>query len=80
LFDIAVTLDPHADRHALARTDQAGHDRHVIAEHAMKHERLVALIDQRCDMAAIDRLMNIGELILRAQPVQVLAEGFTFVH
>ena len=74
VLDLAIGLA--AERHdgALARADDAGHHRHVVADHVMEIERGARLIDQRGDVADVHRLMQIDELAGLPQPVEELAE------
>jgi hypothetical protein len=76
LLDLGEGLT--AERHggALAGADDAGHHRHGVADHVVEIERRFRLIDQRGDMADIDRLMQVDELAVLLQPVEELAEVF----
>ena len=76
LLDLGESLA--AERHggALAGADDAGHHRHRVADHVMEIERGLGLIDQRGDVADIDRLMQVDQLALLPQPVEELAEIF----
>jgi hypothetical protein len=75
-LDLAVARAP--DRHggALARADEAGDDRDVVADHVVKTERGLGLVGERGDMADVDRLMQVDQLALLAQPIEKLAEIF----
>ena len=76
VLDLAISLA--AERHdgALARADDAGDHRHVVADHLMEKERGLGLVDQRRDVADIDRLMQVDKLARLPQPVEELAEIF----
>ena len=67
-----------AERHgrALLGADDAGHDRHVVADDLMEEERGLGLIHQSGDMADVDRLVQVDEFALLPQPVEKLAEVF----
>ncbi len=67
-----------AERHggALAGADDAGDDRHVVADDVMEKQRGLGLIDQRGDVADIDRLVQVDELAILPQAVEELAEVF----
>ena len=56
--------------------DDAGHHRHVVADHVMEIERGLGLVDQRGDMADVDRLVQVDELAVLPQAVEELAEVF----
>jgi hypothetical protein len=73
-LDIAIGLRAHADHGALARADDAGHDRHVVADDVVEQQRLVRLIDQGGDMADVDRLLEVDQLVLFPQAVEELPE------
>ena len=74
VLDLAIGLA--AERHdgALARADDAGDHRHVVADHLVEIERGLGLIDQRRDVADVDRLMQVDELAGLPQAVEELAE------
>ena len=46
----------------------------------MEEQRLVRLIDERCDVAAVDRVFDVFEFARGAQAFEQPAEGFAFVH
>ena len=74
VLDLAVGLA--AERHdgALARADDAGDDRHVVADHLVEIERGLGLVDQGGDVADVDGLVQVDELAGLPQPVEELAE------
>ncbi len=74
VLDLLVGLAAHSDDGALARPDDAGHHRNLVADHVVEEERGLGLIDQRRDMADVDRLVQVDELARLAQPVEELAE------
>ena len=80
LLDVGVTFHAEADRDALARANQARHDRDVVAHDVMKQQRLVRLVDERRDVAAVDRVFDVLELARGAQAFQQSAKRFAFVH
>src|SRR5262249_50829790 len=59
---------------ALARADDAGDDRHVVADHLVEVERGLRLVHQGRDVADVDRLVQVDELARLAQTVEELAE------
>jgi hypothetical protein len=61
---------------ALARADEAGDDRHVIADHVVEKERRLRLVDQGGDMANVDRLMQVDQFAVLPQSIEELAEVF----
>ncbi len=73
-FDLAEISA--AERHdgTLASADNAGDDRHVVADHVVEIERRLRLVDQRRDVADIDRLMQVDKLAVLPQAVEKLAE------
>ena len=74
VLDLAEGLA--AERHdgALFRADDAGDHRHVVADHVVEIERGLGLVDQRGDVADIDRLVQVDEFADLPQPVEELAE------
>ncbi len=56
------------------RADDAGDDRHVVADHLVEEERGLGLIDQGGDVADVHRLVQIDQFSRLPQPVQELAE------
>jgi hypothetical protein len=74
LLDFRIGLA--AERHdgPLTRADDAGDDRHVVADDIVEKERGFRLIDQRGDVTDVDRLVQIDELAGLAQPVEELAK------
>jgi hypothetical protein len=76
VLDLAISLGAKPHHRALARTDDAGDDRHVVADHVVEEERGLRLIHQRRDVADVDRLMQVDKLAGLPQPVEELAEVF----
>jgi hypothetical protein len=76
LLDLGKILAAQRHGGALARADDAGHHRHVVADHVMEKERGLGLIDQRRDVADIDRLVQVDQLAVLAQAIEKLAEIF----
>ncbi len=76
LLDLAEGLA--AERHggALARTDDAGDDRHAVTDDVMEEQRGLGLIDQGGDVADVDRLAQIDQFAIVPQAVEELAEVF----
>ena len=74
MLDLAEVLAAHRHGGALFRADDAGNHRHVVADHLVEIERGLGLIDQRRDVADVDRLVQVDELARLPQPVQELAE------
>ena len=76
VLDLPIGLA--AERHdgALARADDAGDDRHVVADHLVEKQRGLGLVDQRGDVPDVDRLMQVDKLAGLPQPVEELAEVF----
>jgi hypothetical protein len=74
VLDVAVLAATHPHDRALARADDAGDDRHVVADHVMEEERLVGLIDERSDVADIDRLPDVEHLAARPQAIEEFTE------
>ena len=74
VLDLAEGLAAHRHGGALFRADDAGHHRHVVADHLVEIERGLGLIDQRRDVADVDRLVQVDKLARLPQPVQELAE------
>jgi len=74
VFQLAEGLAAERHHGAFARADDAGHDRHVVADHLVEIERGLGLVDQRRDMADVDRLVQVDELARLAQAVEELAE------
>ena len=62
VLDLPIGLA--AERHdgALARADDAGHHRHVVAGDVVEEERGLGLVHQGRDMADIHRLMQVDDL------------------
>ncbi len=69
-------LAAHRHGGALFGADEAGHHRHVVADHVVEIERGLGLIDQGGDVADVDRLMQVDKLARLPQPVEELAEIF----
>ena len=74
LLDLAVLGAPHGHDGTLARADDARHHRHVVADDVVKKQRLVGLIDQRGDVADIDRLLHVDHMAAATQAVEELAK------
>jgi hypothetical protein len=74
VLDLAEILAAHRHGGAFFGADDAGHHRHVVADHIMEIECGLGLVDQRRDVADIDRLMQVHKLTRLPQPVQKLAE------
>ena len=56
--------DAHAERDAIARLQQAGNHGHRIPEHIFKQQRLLRLRYQRGDIAQIDGLIDLDQLVV----------------
>jgi hypothetical protein len=76
VLDFAVGLAAQRHHRALARADETGDHRHVVADHVVKIERGLRLIDQGRDVADIHGLMQVDELSALPQAVEELAEIF----
>ena len=76
LLDLAIGLAAQRHGGALARADDPGHHRDVVADHVVEEERRARLVDQRRDMADVHGLMQVDELAVLAQTVEELAEVF----
>ena len=76
VLDLAIGLGAERHHRALARADDAGDHRHVVADHLVEEERGLRLIHQRRDVADVDGLMQVDELAGLPQPVEELAEVF----
>src|SRR4029077_20953635 len=74
VLDLAIAVAAERDHCALARTDEAGDDGHLVPNHLVEEERGLGLVDEGCDVADVDGLMQIHELAVLAQPVQELAK------
>ena len=74
VLDLAEGLAAHRHDGALLRADDAGHHRHVVADHVVEKERGLGLVDQRRDVADVDRLVQVDQLARLPQPVEELAE------
>src|SRR5262249_27175006 len=74
VLDLAIGLAAERRDRALARANEAGNHRHVVADHVVEIERSIRLIDQRRDVADIDRLMQVDELADLPQTLKELAE------
>ena len=74
VLDLAIGLGAEPHHRAFARADDAGDDRHVVADHLVEEERGLRLVHQRRDMADVDRLMQVDKLAGLPQPVEELAE------
>ena len=74
VLDLAVAVAAERHHGALARADDAGDDRHVVADHLVEIERGLGLVDQRGDVADVHRLVQIDELAVLPQPIEELAE------
>ena len=59
---------------ALARADDAGHDRHVVADDLVEEERGLGLVHQSGDMADVHGLVQVDEIPGLPQAVEELAE------
>ena len=70
VFDLPVVGAAHRQDGALARADEAGDDRHVVADDVVEKERRLGLIHQGRDMADVDRLLQVDELPALPQPVR----------
>ncbi len=73
-LDLLVGVAAHSQDGAFARADDPRYHRHVVADHLVEKERGLGLVDQRRDMADVDRLMQVDELARLAQTVEELAE------
>ena len=73
-LDLPVGLAAERHHGALARADDAGHHRHVVADHLVEIERGRGLIDERGDVADVDGLMQVGELAALPQAIEELTE------
>ena len=73
VLDLAIGLAAHRHDGALLRADDARDHRHVVADDIVKQQRLVRLVDQRRDMADIDRLLQIDQLARIAQTDREIA-------
>ena len=76
LLDLAVFGAAQSHDRALARADDAGHDRHFVADDVVKKQRLVGLVDERRDMADVHRLPDVDELFGFAQAFEEFTEVF----
>src|SRR6185312_14080643 len=74
-LDLRIGLAAHRHDGALARADDAGDDRHVVADHLVEVERRLCLVDESRDVADVDRLVQVYELAALPQPFQELAES-----
>ena len=74
VLDLAVGLAAQRHHGALARADDAGDHRHVVADHLVEIERGLGLIDQGRDVADVHRLVQVDELAVLPQAVEELAE------
>ena len=74
VLDLAVGLAAERHNRALARADEAGDHRQLVADHVVEIERGVGLIDQRRDVADVHRLVQVDELAALPQAVEELAE------
>ncbi len=74
VLDLAVGLAAERHHRALARADEAGDHRQLVADHVVEIERGVSLIDQRRDVADVHGLVQVDELAALAQAVEELAE------
>ena len=72
VLDLAIALAAEREHRALARTDEAGDDRHLVPNHLVEEERSLGLVDQGCDVPDVDGLMQVHELAVLAQPVEEL--------
>ena len=76
VLDLAEILAAHRGDGALLRTDDAGDDRHVVADHIVEIERGLRLIDQRRDVPDVDRLVQVDQLPRPPHPVEKSAKPF----
>ena len=76
VLDLAIGLAAQRHDGALARADDAGDHRHVVADDVVEIERGIGLVDQRRDMADVDRLVQVDEFAGLPQAVEELAEIF----
>ena len=67
-------IAPHGDGEPVAVVDHARDHRHVVARHVGEQQRLVRLVDQRRDVADIDRAFDLDQLVRRAKIGQELAK------
>ena len=74
MLDLAEILAAHRHSGPLFGANDAGHDRHVVADHLVEEERGLGLIHQGGDVADVHRLVQIDQFSRLPQPVQELAE------
>jgi hypothetical protein len=80
VLDLGKTAAAQSETRAPAGADDARHDRHVVADDIVKEERRVRLVDESRDVTDIDRLPDVSEFLLCAQPLQEPPEILAFVH
>ena len=73
-FSVRIAAERHGG--ALARADDAGHERHVVADDAMEEQRRLGLVHQGGDVPDIHRLMDIDQFAGLAQAIEKLTEIF----
>ena len=74
VLDLPVAVAAERHHGALARADDAGDDRHVVADHLVEIERGLGLIDQGGNVADVDGLVQVDQLAGLPQPIEELAE------
>ena len=74
VLDLAVGLAAERHHGALARADDAGDHRQLVADHPVEIERGVGLIDQGRDVADVHGLVQVDELAVLPQAIEELAE------
>ena len=74
VLDLAVGLAAERHHGALARADDAGDHRHLVADHLVEVERGFGLIHQRRDMADVHGLMQVDELAGLPQAIEELTK------
>ena len=80
LLDVGVVVASHREHRTLLRADDAREQRHLIADHVMKQQCLIALIDQRADVANVDRLPDVDQLVCGAQAIEETAKILVHVR
>ncbi len=74
VLDLAKGLAAERHDRPLFRPDDAGDDRHVVADHVVEIERCLGLVDQSGDMPDVDRLVQVDQFADLPQPIEKLAE------
>ena len=74
VLDLPIALAAERHRGAVAGADDAGHHRHVVADHVVEQQRGLGLVHQGRDVPDVHRLVQVDKFAILPQAIEKLAE------